>query len=96
MDIIFGVFIWDSEKELDNVCKHGVDFTTAIQVFNDRNRRIFFDLKHSLVEPRLFAVGLVEERVTTVRFTYREDKIRIFGAGYWRKGRRYYEKKKSV
>jgi len=27
------------------------------------------------------------------RFTYREDKIRIFGAGYWRKGRFYYEKK---
>jgi hypothetical protein len=27
----------------------------------------------------------------TVRFTYREARIRIFGAGYWRKGKRIYE-----
>jgi uncharacterized protein len=27
----------------------------------------------------------------TVRFTYREAHIRIFGAGYWRKGKRIYE-----
>lgn len=30
----------------------------------------------------------------TVRFTYRERRIRIFGAGYWRKGKRIYEKNK--
>jgi hypothetical protein len=27
----------------------------------------------------------------TVRFTYREGVIRIYGAGYWRKGRKIYE-----
>lgn len=27
----------------------------------------------------------------TVRFTYREGRIRIFGAGYWRKGKSVYE-----
>jgi len=96
MEIIVGVFVWDSEKECENIRKHGVDFVTATQVFNDRNRRIFFDLKHSVEEPRLFAVGSVGERIITVRFTYREDIIRIFGAGCWRKGRGRYEKKKSV
>jgi len=29
--------------------------------------------------------------ILTVRFVYREGKIRIFGAGFWRKGRKYYE-----
>ena len=28
----------------------------------------------------------------TVRFTWRLQKIRIFGAGYWRKGKVIYEK----
>jgi hypothetical protein len=27
----------------------------------------------------------------TVRFTYRKGRIRIFGAGYWRKGKKIYE-----
>ncbi len=40
-------------------------------------------------------VGKIEERILTVRFAYREDKIRIFGAGYWRKGKDYYEKEKN-
>ena len=28
----------------------------------------------------------------TVRFTWRSRKIRIFGAGFWRKGKTIYEK----
>ncbi|MDD5422490.1 MAG: BrnT family toxin, partial [Candidatus Omnitrophica bacterium] len=31
-------------------------------------------------------------KIVTVRFTRRGNKIRIIGAGYWRKGRKYYEK----
>jgi uncharacterized protein len=31
----------------------------------------------------------------TVRFTYRDDVIRIIGAGYWRKGKSIYEKENS-
>jgi hypothetical protein len=33
-------------------------------------------------------------RIITVRFTYRNGKIRLFGAGYWRKGKKAYEEKK--
>jgi uncharacterized protein len=32
----------------------------------------------------------VEGSVMTVRFTWREQRIRIIGAGYWRKGRKIY------
>jgi hypothetical protein len=33
----------------------------------------------------------VDGGVMTVRFTWRGGVIRIFGAGYWRKGRAIYE-----
>jgi hypothetical protein len=40
---------------------------------------------------RYFCIGRVGNRIMTVRFSCRNGKIRIYGAGYWRKGRRYYE-----
>jgi hypothetical protein len=35
-------------------------------------------------------MGKVDEGIMTVRFTYRKRKIRIIGAGYWRKGKDIY------
>ena len=93
MEIECGSFIWDSEKELDNIWKHKVDFTTACNVFKDPKRKIYIDSKHSKEEERFYCIGKAGERVLTVRFTYRSYKIRIFGAGYWRKGELYYERK---
>ncbi len=90
-----GSFIWDSNKELANIDKHGVDFVTAEQVFADPKRKIYADSRHSQLEERFYCIGKVGERILTVWFTYREDKIRIIGAGFWRKGRDYYEKKSS-
>ncbi|MEE8367621.1 MAG: BrnT family toxin, partial [Thermoanaerobaculia bacterium] len=29
-------------------------------------------------------------------FTYRDEIIRIFGAGYWRKGERIYERENQI
>ena len=49
------------------------------------------DTGHRKDEERFFCLGMVAGDVMTVRFTWREDRIRIFGAGYWRKGRRVYE-----
>ena len=66
---------------------------TAAKVFIDPARKIFKDEKHSQTESRLFCVGKVNHKILTVRFVYSEEKIRIFGAGCWRKGARYYEKK---
>ena len=87
----FSGFVWDLEKEKSNLEKHGVDFITAAQVFQDPKRKIFTDSKHSAREVRYFCIGKVQSQVLTVRFLYRGNKIRIFGAGYWRKGKKYYE-----
>ncbi|MFH0797705.1 MAG: BrnT family toxin [Candidatus Omnitrophota bacterium] len=85
-------FIWNSGKESANIKKHGVDFVTAAKVFKDTGRKIYVDSEHSEREKRFFCVGKVADRILTVRFTYRGGKIRIFGAGYWRKGEEYYGK----
>ena len=85
-------FVWDPEKEQFNIFKHGVDFATASRAFLDPKRKIFTDSLHSKSEERYFCIGKVEGRLLTVRFTYREGKIRIYGAGFWRKGVKYYEK----
>ncbi|MBU0952640.1 MAG: BrnT family toxin [Elusimicrobia bacterium] len=92
MDVKVGSFIWDVEKEIQNEHKHKIDFHTAFHAFKDPERKIYIDSKHSKQEERLFCIGKVDNRVLTVRFTYREGKIRIFRAGYWRKGEQYYEK----
>ncbi len=49
------------------------------------------DLAHSKTEKRFFCFGEVDGGILTVRFTYRSGVIRIFGAGYWRKGKTIYE-----
>ena len=41
-------------------------------------------------------MGQVNEGIITVRFTYRDGKVRIFGAGYWRKGRKRYEQQNNL
>lgn len=91
MDRRAGSFIWDTEKEAANIQKHGVDFSTAAKVFQDPNRKLFSDERHGKLEERFFCIGKVGNRILTVRLTYRGDLIRIYGAGYWRTGRRYYE-----
>ncbi len=92
VDRVFGSFVWDRKKEAINIQKHGVDFVTASKVFKDHQRKIYIDSKHTKREERFFCIGNVERKILTVRFTYRAGKIRIFGAGYWRKGKVYYEK----
>ncbi len=47
MEIESGSFVWDSEKESDNIQKHKVDFATACKVFKDPKRKIYIDSKHS-------------------------------------------------
>ena len=85
-------FDWDSQKDLANQTKHGVSFEFAQLAFLDPKRVILADEKHREVEQRFYCIGKVGEGILTVRFTYRENVIRIFGAGYWRKGKQIYEK----
>ena len=92
MDRHFGSFVWDVQKEAANIRKHGVDFQTAVEAFKDPRRKLYVDEKHGHTEARMFCLGKVEGKVMTVRFTYREGRVRIYGAGFWRKGRVYYAK----
>lgn len=89
-------FEWDDAKEIENIEKHGVSFYDAQFAFADPNRVIAEDLEHSIVEERFYCFGEIDDGIVTVRFTYRGLKIRIFGAGFWRKGKRVYEKENHL
>ena len=89
-------FQWDSRKDGENQVKHGVSFAEAQIAFADRRRVIAEDQSHSSIEKRHFCFGRVGEGILTVRFTYRDDVIRIFGAGYWRKGKQIYERENKI
>ena len=88
-------FEWDEPKNLENQKKHRVSFEEAQHAFLDQNRVIARDIEHSNHhESRYYCFGKDKDGygILTVRFTYRSGRIRIFGAGYWRKGKRIYEK----
>ncbi|MBW7858336.1 MAG: BrnT family toxin [Leptonema sp. (in: Bacteria)] len=88
-------FEWDEIKNKSNIIKHKISFEEAQYAFADTKRVIAIDHKHSTnAEIRYFCYGMLDDRVITVRFTYRAHKIRIFGAGYWREGYEKYFKEK--
>jgi uncharacterized protein len=89
-------FEWDEEKDQENQDKHGVSFAAAQQAFLDPHRVIAEDITHSTEEDRYYCMGRVGESIMTVRFTYRGNVIRIYGAGYWRKGRKVYEDQNKI
>lgn len=84
-------FEWDESKNLENQKRHRLSFELAQHAFLDPHRIIAEDITHSHDEKRYYCFGKVGEGVITVRFTYRSNKIRIIGAGYWRKGRKIYD-----
>ena len=90
-------FEWDAEKDKENRKKHEVSFEKAQYAFADPNRIVAIDTTHSTaLETRYFCFGDLGDGIVTVRFTYRNEVIRIFGAGYWRKGKRSYERQKKI
>ncbi|ABW68442.1 BrnT family toxin [Desulfosudis oleivorans] len=89
-------FDWDVNKDKLNQEKHGVSFALAQLAFLDPDRVILEDLEHGVEEKRYYCLGKVSGGIMTVRFTYRKSKIRIFGAGYWRKGKKIYERENQI
>ncbi len=89
------IFEWDEHKDRVNCKKHGVSFYEAQLAFLDTQCVIAEDIDHSKDEKRYYCFGKVDAEILTVRFTYRNDRVRIIGAGYWRKGRRIYEKERK-
>jgi len=89
-------FEWDPAKDQLNRRKHGVSFALAQLAFLDPDRVILEDLDHSKSEARYYCLGRVSGGILTVRFTFRKSRVRIIGAGYWRKGKKIYEEENQV
>ena len=90
------MFEWDEGKNQSNIEKHGISFEVAKEAFSDPRRIILVDQAHSQDEERYFCVGRVGEMILTVRFVLRNETIRIFGAGHWRKERKFYEQRNKI
>jgi len=75
-------FEWDPGKNLANQRKHDVSFEEAAELFTSgRDYLEIFDERHSEVEDRFIAIGLVRQGVVLVVWTERdEDVIRIISA----------------
>jgi len=54
MEIAFKNFVWNAEKEIENINKHGIDFSAAALAFKDPKRKIFTDSRHSALEKRFW------------------------------------------
>lgn len=91
-------FEWDDPKDTANRRKHGVSFYEAQHAFLDPRRVIAEDPNHSHHEMRYYRFGSDSDGtgILTVRFTFRSGRIRIIGAGYWRKGKQIYEQANSI
>lgn len=89
-------FEWDEEKNIINQAKHNISFDKAQYAFLDAKRVIAKDLEHSKAEERFYCFGKIGDEIVTVRFTYRNKKVRIIGAGYWRKGKKIYEQENKI
>jgi uncharacterized protein len=89
-------FEWDAIKDQLNQEKHGVSFALAQLAFLDHKRVILEDVEHSDQEKRFYCLGRVAGGIMTVRFTHRRNKIRIIGAGYWRRGKKIYETENKI
>lgn len=72
-------FEWDMDKAASNLKKHGVDFYKAARVFDDVNRREYYDEEHSENEDRYHTIGMVD-KVLFVVYTERRNRIRIISA----------------
>ncbi|MDR0908972.1 MAG: BrnT family toxin [Spirochaetaceae bacterium] len=89
-------FEWSETRNRDNIEKHHVSFKQATKAFFDPYRLIVKDTKHSRRrnksnEDRYYCYGFDGQGILTVRYTKKNHKTRIFGAGYWETGAIIYE-----
>jgi len=91
-------FEWDDVKAIYNAQKHGIDFLTAADVFNDPFALVLKDEKHSLIEVREWIIGESELGILIVVFTTRAlGRIRIISARQANnKERALYEQNKRI
>ena len=86
-------FDWDHGSQYKNLIKHGVTQGECEQMFFNKPLILSHDLKHSQVEPRLYALGKTDQnRKLFMAFTIRNNLIRIISARAMSKSERdHYE-----
>jgi len=72
-------FEWDPAKDRKNRKIHGISFSAAKFVFNDRERWERYDSAHSEKEDRWQTIGLVD-KVLFVVYSEQGEAIRIISA----------------
>lgn len=76
-------FEYDDTKSLSNLEKHGIDFETAQQLWNDVN---FIEVRaKSEDEERFIVIGLIDSKHWSAVITYRGKVIRIISVRRSRK-----------
>jgi len=72
-------FEWDPKKDMINRKIHGISFSVAKFVFNDKERWERFDSTHNEKEDRWQTIGLVD-KVLFVVYSEQGENIRIISA----------------
>ena len=76
-------FEWDENKSRANKSKHGIDFNTATELWNDQNR---IEIQMNFpAEDRNALIGKIGDKLWTAIFTRRVDAIRIISVRRARK-----------
>jgi uncharacterized DUF497 family protein len=81
-DVMYmGRYIWNKEKSVWNICKHGISFEEAVTVFYDPFSVDAYDDENSGYEDRYTITGIMKGAAyVTVSYTVRGNLIRIFSA----------------
>jgi len=80
---IYMKFEWDDDKSRANKTKHGIDFNTAKDLWDDSNR-VEIQTSYPL-ENRSILIGRVDRKLWTAIFTRRGNAIRIISVRRARK-----------
>ena len=76
-------FEWNEKKSRTNKSKHGIDFNTATELWNDQDR---IEIQtHFPAENRNALIGEIGDELWTAIFTRRVDTIRIISVRRTRK-----------
>ncbi len=88
-------FQWDKDNLIKILESHNVTYFECEEAFNDPNKVMLKDVKHSLNEERYLMIGKTNlSRYLFVVFTMRKDKIRVISArDLNKKEYKLYEKK---
>ena len=76
-------FEWDETKSKANEIKHGIDFESAKELWDDNNRIEI--LTHYPIENRSVLIGILSGKIWAAVFTRRGNAIRIISVRRARK-----------